>query len=181
MLSFSESDVDLTVGRHFNAKWIGTTDSIRARRRFSLDHVSAVVGKGHDDYAAALAGVKRWDMLRQGWVQVHPEHPELVLGTQLAVTARLGPLWSTSICMITTVEESASRFSVSYGTTTDHIERGEEQFEVSMHDNRDVVFSITAVSRPARWWAWLAYPLVRHSQARFRRGAIKAIKASVKK
>ena len=181
MLSFRPPQIDFTVERRLSAKWIGRPDSIRARRRYNLDHVTAVVGRGAYGFTTAREAVGRWDMARQGWVHVQPEHPEMTLDNQVAVVANIGPLWSTSICMITSVEQSPSRFSMSYGTTNDHIEKGEERFEVALHDNGDVVFSITAVSRPARWWAWLGYPLVRMSQARFRRGAIKAIKAAVQK
>ena len=61
----------------------------------------------------------------------------------------------------------------------DHLATGEEQFHVVLHDNGDVVFSITAVSRPRKWWAWLGYPIVRLSQARFRRGAVRSIKSAI--
>ena len=181
MLSFRPPQIDLTVERRLSAKWIGRPDSIRARRRYNLDHVTAVVGKGANDFTTAREAVRRWDMARQGWMHVQPEHPEMTLGNQVAVVANIGPLWNASVGMITTVEDATSRFSFSYGTTRDHVARGEERFEVALHDNGDVVFSITAVSRPARWWAWLGYPLVRMSQARFRRGAIKVIKAAVQK
>ena len=95
--------------------------------------------------------------------------------------ARIGPIWSTSIARLTSVEESSSRLSITAGTTKDHVAKGEERFEVVIHDNGDVVFSITAVSRPARWYTWLGYPFMRLSQARFRRGAVKAMKAVVRK
>ena len=179
MLSFSPPTVNLIKVRRLSASWIGTPGSIRARRRYRFDHLTAVVGKGADDFAAVRDAVKRWDMARQGWVYVQPEHPEMALGTQVAVLARIGPLWNASIGLITSVEDSTSRFTFSYGTTKDHLATGEEQFHVVFHDNGDVVFSITAVSRPRKWWAWLGYPIVRLSQARFRRGAIRSIKSAI--
>lgn len=181
MLSFSPPSVDLTKQRRLSARWIGTAGSIRARRRYRLDHLSEVIGKGQDTFDAARTAVMNWEMARQGWVSAFPERPEMARGTQVAVVAKLGPLWTASIGMITMIEDTASRYAFSYGTTRDHAAQGEERFEVELHDNGDVVFSITAISRPRKWWAWLGYPLLRLSQARFRRGAVKAIKASVQK
>ncbi len=179
MLSFSRPAVDLAADRRLNARWIGSTDAVRARRRYRLDHTSAVVGKGQNDFDRARSAVSAFVMGRQGWVDVELEHPTAERGRKVAIISQIGPVWSASIGVITRVEDGPRRYAFSYGTTDAHVAKGEEQFEVVLHDNDDVVFSITAVSRPARWWAWLGYPITRWAQRRFRRGAVKAIKAIV--
>jgi uncharacterized protein (UPF0548 family) len=153
MLSMSRVSVDLTLDRPLRADWIGTKDSIRERSGFQLDHINAVVGSGQDDFAAARNAVKRFDMARQGWMDAEPAEPRLELGTPIAVHAKSGPFWSVSIGRITGVEETPNRFALSYGTTKQHVAIGEERFDVVLRDNADVTFSITAISRPGRWWA----------------------------
>lgn len=178
MLAFSKPSPNLAVPREFSAVWIGDRDAIRARRRFKLDHATAVIGRGDEAFARVRDSVKRFDMARQNWLTVEPTEPVLERGTQIAVTARVWPVWATSIGMITGVDETQTSFALSYGTTRDHVAVGEERFDVELHDNGDVVFAITAVSRPAKWFVWAIYPFVRMQQARFRRTAIRLMKAS---
>jgi len=179
MLSFTRPSIDLTKERRLNARWIGSPDAVRARRRYRFDHASAVVGKGAEDFERARSAVGGWAMARQGWIDVHLEADSVTRGSQVAAVARVGPIWNVSYGIVTQVDDGPRRYAFSYGTTKDHAAKGEERFEVVHHDNNDVVFSISAVSRPARWWGWLGYPIMRWTQARFRRGAIKAVRDAV--
>ncbi len=179
MLSFSPPNVDLEPPRAPSAAWIGTADAVRARRRYRFTHTSTVIGSGANQFDAARQAMERWEMAHQGWVHVEPEQPPIERGTQVAIISKVGPLWVAAIGLVTTVEQSSDRFAFTYGTTKQHVLKGEERFAVDLHGNGDVVFSLTAVSRPARWWGWLGYPLLRWFQARFQRGAVKAMKKAL--
>jgi uncharacterized protein (UPF0548 family) len=52
------------------------------------------------------------------------------------------------------------RAGFAYGTLGGHPESGEESFVVELRPDGTVWFTITAFSRPARWYTRLAGPLV---------------------
>lgn len=179
MLSFSPPAVDLDRPRSPSAPWIGTADAIRARHRFRYHHMSTVIGQGANQFIVAREAMGQWAIARQRWMTLQPDTPPIERGTQVALISKVGPLWVVAIGLITTVEESTDRFAFTYGTTKQHVLKGEERFAVELHGNGDVVFSITAVSRPAKWWGWIGYPVVRMYQARFQRGAVKLMKKAL--
>jgi uncharacterized protein (UPF0548 family) len=71
-------------------------------------------------------------------------------------------------------------FGFAYGTLVNHVEQGEEIFEVSLRpETHEVVYRIRAVSRPRAVLARLGYPAVRMFQARFRRDSGEAMRRAV--
>ena len=71
-----------------------------------------------------------------------------------------------SYCRILKSHQGSRRAVLIYGTLQKHVERGEEAFEITMADNAQVTAHIVAFSKPARWWAKLANPVVRWVQLR---------------
>ncbi len=80
----------------------------------------------------------------------------------------------------TTAAGEIHRGGFTYGTLHGHLEAGEEQFLVQHHTVSDEVsFTITAISRPLWWPVWLAWPLARWEQARFRRLALARMRREI--
>ncbi|NII96751.1 uncharacterized protein (UPF0548 family) [Corynebacterium glutamicum] len=75
--------------------------------------------------------------------------------------------WSIrSYCRVLKSHQGSRRAILIYGTLEKHVERGEEAFEITMADNDQVTAHIVAFSKPAKWWAKLANPVVRLVQLR---------------
>ncbi len=153
------------------------------RRRWKRDEGRIKLGQGELAWHAARAALERWEMFRQGWVEVCWPSANLREGTLVAILARRMGLWSLSATRIVyTYDEvgELQRFGFAYGTLPDHIERGEERFGVEWNRaTGHVRFEIEAWSRPQHPLAWLAYPLVRHWQQAFARGAREAMLRAV--
>ncbi|BCB32302.1 DUF1990 family protein [Corynebacterium glutamicum] len=71
-----------------------------------------------------------------------------------------------SYCRVLKSHQGSRRAILIYGTLEKHVERGEEAFEITMADNGQVTAHIVAFSKPAKWWAKLANPVVRWVQLR---------------
>jgi uncharacterized protein (UPF0548 family) len=72
-------------------------------------------------------------------------------------------LWTLSACRVVYVIDEPRRFGFAYGTL-EHVVRGEERFELRLHDDERVTFHLTAFSTPAIWLARLATPVTRYYQ-----------------
>lgn len=75
----------------------------------------------------------------------------------------VGPLRLPSPCRVVWVEESGlsggDRVAFGYGTLPGHVFSGEESFSIE-RDADGLWFAARAFSRPVRWWARAAGPLV---------------------
>ena len=108
------------------------------------------------------------------WVTPHGRSD---LGAIVVVTARLGVAVS-NLCRVVRRVDTSSRYGFAYGTLDRHAERGEEAFMVERRGH-EVWYSVFSVSRPARAWLWLGYPLIRRLQRRFVRDSCVAMRAAV--
>lgn len=118
--------------------------------------------------AAAAEAVLTFAPQRAAGVRVDAAGPRAVEG--LAVTSRLGvgPLRVAAPCLVVWVEDGERRAGFAYGTVAGHPERGEESFVVEL-DGDGVWFTMTAFSRPDRWYTKAGGPLVvgfQHAYAR---------------
>lgn len=143
------------------------------------NHVS--LGTGDEVFAAGKRALTSWAMFDLGWVEVRAttSPPALENGTTVAVVARRFGFSFVNACRIVEVFDEADRFGFSYGTTTGHIECGEERFLVRRTDE-EVSFSIRALSRPAHWTTRVGYPYARLSQKRFARDALAAFASATR-
>ncbi len=148
-------------------------------RGFTVDHQWVRVGAGPAAFTAACRALADWEHFRLGWVEVYPQGPPTVAGTNVAVLARHAGFWSLNACRVVaplTTSADGIRCAFAYGTLADHAERGEELFAVALDPADGAVwYEIRAVARPRALLAWLGYPLTRHFQARFRRDSARVL------
>jgi uncharacterized protein (UPF0548 family) len=78
-------------------------------------------------------------------------------------------------CRVIYVVDEARRYGFAYGTLPGHPECGEEAFVVEHRPDDEVVFAISAFSRPADWLVRIGGPFVRRLQARATSSYLNAI------
>ena len=163
---------------------VGLTEAGPRHRGWVRDHNQVVLGAGEVTWTAACAALDDWAPFAQGWVLVFPAAAAIAMGTEVAVAAGLGPLWSLNACRIVAVHNHAPpgrrRYGFAYGTLPSHAERGEELFQVTMDEvSGEVAFEILAYSRPNLWYSQLGFPVARAMQRRFAAGALAAMRRRV--
>ena len=143
--------------------------------RYALDHTHSQIGKGQEAFNAGKEAMRQWQHFNLGWVRVANPDAQIQIDQIVAVEAhspgfsRLG-LWSVNLSRILYVIDEERRFGYGYGTTSMHVERGEERFLIEYDPaTGKVIYDLLAVSHPAHWMALLAYPYTRSQQHRFAR------------
>ena len=81
-------------------------------------------------------------------------------GVRVSIRLGRGRLAVNAPCLVVGAVESATRRGFAYGTLPGHPECGEEAFLVELMPDSEVWFSVTAFSRPARWYTRSAAGLV---------------------
>lgn len=150
---------------------------------YRVGHQQADLGRGASCFERARRAVDRWAMFDVGWVQLcFPDEPPAD-GRDVAVLARIGPLWSLNACRVVYTlwgQGDVERYGFAYGTLRDHMEIGEERFLVEWDRRSDaVVYDVTAYSRPRHVLARVSGPVGRAAQDRFRRDSARAIQRAV--
>jgi uncharacterized protein (UPF0548 family) len=147
-------------------------------------HAARVVGHGDEAFAAAVDGIRRWQLHRRQGYRVAPDGPPPVEGgTVVAVDVPLIAIHVIATCRITWVVDEPDRFGFGYGTLPIHPESGEEAFVVERdpHDAAGAVrLAITAFSRPRHPLVRLAGPIARRQQARATQGYLDALAVHVR-
>jgi uncharacterized protein (UPF0548 family) len=144
-------------------------------------HVRAatVLGPGERAFAAAVAGMRGWQLHRRQGFRVVPADAPIAVGTVVAVDVPLAALHVIATCRITWVVDEPGRFGFGYGTLPVHPESGEEAFVVehapSGGGGGDVTLAITAFSRPRHPLVRLGGPIARWQQARATQGYLDAM------
>jgi uncharacterized protein (UPF0548 family) len=150
---------------------------------YHLVHAARVVGEGDRAFAAAVDGVRRWQLHRRQGYRVAPDELRIEVGTVVAVDVPLIALHVIATCRIAWVVDEPDRFGFGYGTLPIHPESGEEAFVVErdQHDAAGTVrLVITAFSRPRHPLVRLAGPMARRQQARAIQGYLDALAAHVR-
>ncbi|WP_236242539.1 DUF1990 family protein [Streptomyces sp. CC228A] len=126
------------------------------------DHLRhrTLVGRGGDVFRAAGTAVTTWGMHRATGARVHAEADRAAPGVRLRVAAGLGRLEYAVPCRVVWAAYGEDRTGLAYGTLEGHPESGEESFVVTLDPDGSVWFTVTAFSRPARWYTRLAGPAV---------------------
>jgi len=101
--------------------------------------------------------------------------PFVVPGDSVVLSIPFGPFQVTAPARIVYVVDELSRKGFAYGTLRGHPESGEESFIVEQTDDGSVWLEISAFSRPASAIWWLAYPVLRLSQAYYTRRYFEAL------
>ena len=92
------------------------------------------------------------------------------------MNARVFGIWWLNAARILTVLDDDNHFGFAYGTLPNHVETGEELFQILMNEHGEVYYSITAFSRPRFWAVRWTYPLSRHFQKKFVRDSLQKMK-----
>ena len=164
-----------------------TSTAVDTKRSFAgiradgwfVDRFAEVVGHGPNDFESAKTALRGWRMFDQPWTAPLTPDVSLEVGQDVTYGARVLGVWWCYGCRILRVDDETKRFGFVYGTIAGHAERGEELFQVELLDNGDVEFSLFAMSRPGRWFAWPGLPIARLAQQRFRQGAAAGIRRFV--
>jgi uncharacterized protein (UPF0548 family) len=141
------------------------------------------IGRGARDFARACDALRRWQQFDLGWLELHPRHASIEVGTNVAVLVRHLGFWSLNGCRVVYhVDESnhGRRFGYAYATLPTHAATGEELFEVALEASTGIVtYAIRAVARPRAFAARVGWPFVRVLQTRFRRDSSAAMQRAV--
>lgn len=148
-----------------------------------VDHTRIKLGEGETVFAAAKAGLERWEQFHLGWVEAWPPTTPIQAGQVVSVAARILGVWLLNACRIVYVVNELGplqRFGFAYGTLPGHVESGEERFTVEWHEaDSSVWYDILAFSRPHHFLARLGYPYGRILQKRFARDSTAAMLRAV--
>jgi len=150
---------------------------------YIVDHARIKLGEGETVFAAAKAGLERWEQFHLGWVEAWPSTTPIQAGQAVSVIARIFGVWWLNACRIVYLvneQGPVKRFGFAYGTLPEHVESGEERFTVEWHEaNNSVWYDILAFSRPHHVLARLGYPYVRRLQKRFAKDSTAAMLRAV--
>lgn len=141
-----------------------TYDEVGATRDGPLPtgyrHLSYRTTLGRDVLRVAGEAVLSWRMHEAAGVRVRASAPHAAPGVTLTSEVGLGPLRLVAPCRVVWTVDDDDQAGFGYGTLPGHPERGEESFVVRRGADGEVWFTVTAFSRSARWYSWLAGPVV---------------------
>lgn len=150
---------------------------------FTIDEARQGLGHGTAVFARAKEALSNWHHFDLGWVELFPRDAPIEAGTVVAVMVNHLGFWSLNGCRIVYLigePDSATKFGFAYGTLSNHAERGEEIFEVSIDPaSQEVSYRIRAASKPRAILTRVGYPFTRALQARFRRDSLTAMQRAV--
>ena len=122
------------------------------------------LGAGRVVFDRAAERLMGWQVHRRAGLTVDATTPEARVGTVVVLGLGVGRLRLHAPCRVVRVLDEPDRRGFAHGTLTGHPETGEERFEVTIDQDDEVRFVITAFSRPATWWFRLGGPVSRRVQ-----------------
>ena len=128
---------------------VGATRDGRCPPGFHPLHVRSRIGEGQEVFKSASQAILTWDLHRAVGVKITTDAPQAAPGVD--VTVGLGLLQAP--CRIVWTIDEPRRAGWAYGTLPGHPESGEEAFIVDRTGDGTVWLTITAFSRPAKWYA----------------------------
>jgi len=163
---------------HFSYAEVGATEKKRISG-YNNDRYRTQLGAGQECWERACKALRDWKMFSLEWVQLCWPFARLRPYEMVAVLASHYGFRSLNAARIVYVIDEPRRFGFAYGTMPDHLEQGEERFQVEWLEDDTVWYEIFSFSRPRHWLAWLAYPLSRAAQKRFADDSMEAMEAAV--
>ncbi len=151
---------------------------------YDFDQAATLLGHGRTVFENACAAIRNWRMFPRLMTRLFWPDTFLEPGNVVAVLFRAGPIWSLNPARIVYTMDEATPvgrvFGFAYGTLRDHVEQGEERFQVTWDAATDAVtYKLNAFSRPQHLLAQWSYAYVRAQQARFRRLSCEAMEHAV--
>jgi uncharacterized protein (UPF0548 family) len=115
---------------------------------------------GRGVFDAAAEAVQSWRMHEAAGVVVRAAAPRAAPGVAVTCGLGVGPARLWAPCEVRWAVREADRAGFRYATRPGHPLDGEEEFTVSRATSGEVWFTVRAVSRPVRWYARAAGPLL---------------------
>ena len=143
---------------------------------YDHDQNKILLGSGPEVWVAAKEAIKQWAMFPDGWCRIYYQNPIFQKGDIVVMNARAFGVWWLNAARILYVLDDDKNFGFAYGTLPNHVETGEELFQVSRNEQDEVYYSVTAFSRPRFWALRWTYPLSRHFQRRFVKDSLQKMK-----
>jgi uncharacterized protein (UPF0548 family) len=150
-----------------------TYDAVGATREqgfcppgFHSLHVRTRLGEGEEVFRRASEAVFTWEMHRALGVGIDASADRAARGVDVTITLA-GVV--TAPCRVVWTVEEPRRTGWAYGTLSGHPECGEEAFVVDRTGDGTVWLTMTAFSRPAKWYARAGGPATRGLQQAYAR------------
>ncbi|MGJ5758588.1 DUF1990 family protein [Streptomyces galbus] len=158
-----------------------TYDAVGATRQGLADcppgfrpmQVRTRIGEGEALFRRAAEAVLTWEMHRELGVGIDATAERADTGVDVTVT--LAGMIKAPCRVVWTVAEPR-RAGWAYGTLTGHPECGEESFVVDRTGDGTVWLTVTAFSRPAKWYAKAGGPATRGLQQAYARRCGKVLR-----
>ncbi|MER5864971.1 DUF1990 domain-containing protein [Kitasatospora sp. NPDC002040] len=144
-----------------------TADPAHLPRGYNHLHHRVLLGHGRDVLEAAGRAVTGWQMHRGTGIRVAVDAERAEPGVRLVCAIGLGPVRIGAPAEVVWSVYQPDRIGFAYGTGAGHPARGEESFVVEMGPDKAVWFTVTAFSRPDRWYTRLGGPLLPALQAQY--------------
>ncbi|MFD7707814.1 DUF1990 family protein [Streptomyces sp. NPDC059785] len=144
----------------FTYEDVGATREDRCPPGFNRLHVRSRIGEGEDVFRRASQALLTWEMHRKVGVAVTADADTAAPGVD--VTVGLGPIKAP--CRVVWKTEEPRRIGWAYGTLPGHPECGEEAFVIDRTGDGTVWLTVTAFSRPAKWYTRAGGPATRGLQ-----------------
>jgi uncharacterized protein (UPF0548 family) len=149
-----------------------------APKGYDWDVNEIQLGWGRATFETACQAMSEWKMFPAPWTRIFPAEPQ-EKGRDVLVWFHLfGGWWHNGCRVVYTIREE-NRFGFAYGTLVNHVESGEEKFEIQHRSDDSVWYQIHAFSRPQFWMARMVYPLARSFQRRFVRDSFQRMRSIV--
>ncbi|WP_030612426.1 DUF1990 family protein [Streptomyces sclerotialus] len=123
-------------------------------------HEEMPIGHGRAVFERAGEAVTTFRMHRAAGVRIRAGAEHADPGVPVESGLGVGPLRITAPCRVVWSAYDSDHIGFAYGSLTGHPECGEESFVVRLRSDGSVWFTVTAFSKPARWYTRLAGPLV---------------------
>lgn len=122
------------------------------------------LGTGEDVFRLLAERLMSWGIQRGAGLRVHAGSDRAATGVTVSIRLGVGPLAVSAPCRVVYTVEEPRRVGFAYGTLQGHPESGEELFLLEHEANDQVVLTIKAFSRPARWFSRFGAPASRLAQ-----------------
>ncbi|MFF7332695.1 DUF1990 family protein [Streptomyces sp. NPDC090306] len=129
-------------------------------------HVRTRVGEGEPVFRRASEALLTWELHRATGVGIETDAERAAPGVDVTVTLA-GMIKAP--CRVVWADEEYRRTGWAYGTLPGHPESGEEAFVVDRTGDGTVWLTVTAFSRPVKWYSRAGGPATRGLQHAYAR------------
>lgn len=155
---------------------VGTTRESGCPPGYRRVSRTLVLGRGAAEFARAGQALRSWATHRGFGRGIYPPGAGQEVGDTVVSVLGLGPLAVTGPCRVVWRIDEDRCTGFGYGTLPGHPVDGEECFVLRLTEAEAVEFTVTAVSRPATWYARLAGPIGRFAQFLALRAYLRALR-----